>query len=131
MRSGLEWLIENGLLISLAEQYVKECNSSLVQSDRKKESARFPNLAGFCRSIGVGIGQIMEISEKYPEEYGLLCTIFEDEALNSAQSATVVSAYMKERLEWGEGEKAKTRSSFNVEDGLKLIFEHNIEEDGI
>lgn len=131
MRSGLEWLIENGLLISLAEQYVKECNSSLVQSDKKKESTRFPNLAGFCRSIGVGIGQIVEMSEKHPDEYGLLCAIFEDEALNSAQSATVVSAYMKERLEWGEGEKAKTRSSFNVEDGLKLIFEHNIEEDGI
>lgn len=130
MQPVLEWLLKNKMLISLAEQYVRECNTSSVQTDKKKENTRFPNLAGFCRSIGVGIGQIIEMSEKYPDEYGLLCAIFEDEALNSAQSATVVSAYMKERLEWGEGEKAKTRSSFSAEDGLRLIFEHNIEEDG-
>ncbi len=61
------------------------------------------------------------------EEYDALLAVFEDEALNSGLSPTVVSAYLKHRLGYGEKTEEKTAVA---SEGVKLIFEHDIFEDG-
>ena len=59
----------------------------------------------------------------------MLCAMFEDEALNSGLSATLISAYLKKHL--GYGDKAETASKSSMElEQIKLVFEHDIYEDG-
>ena len=94
----------------------------------KKERSRFPNLAGFCRKLKIGTAELEQISLEYPKQYGALLSLFEDEALNSTQSATILSAYMKEHL--GFGEKKEGGASENGAERLKIVFEHDISEDG-
>ena len=48
----------------------------------------FPNLAGFARSLGVGLGDLEKICGKYPEQYDAVLALLEDEALNCGQSPT-------------------------------------------
>ena len=123
------WLCKNGLLLPLAEQYVSECaKENSEEKGRKKESSRFPNLAGFCRTLGTGLFWLEGLEREFPEQYGALCALFEDEALNSNQSPTVISAYMKEHLGFGEGKKETSGAC--VSGDIKLIFEHDIYEDG-
>ena len=54
--------------------------------------------------------------------------MFEDEALNSELSPTVVTAYLKQRL--GYGEKQETHRASCELPELKLVFDHDIFEDG-
>ena len=126
---SISWLCKNDLLLPLAEQYVRECSTPCeVSQSKKKEATRFPNLAGFCRTLWTGLFWLPALEREYPEQYGALCALFEDEALNSNQSATVISAYMKEHLGFGEGKKERVGSC--VTGDIKLIFEHDIYEDG-
>lgn len=67
------------------------------------------------------------IEAEFPDQYDALLMLFEDEALNSAQSATILSAYMKEHL--GFGEKKEGGASVPMGD-IKLVFEHDAFEDG-
>lgn len=127
----IEWLCKNDLLLPLAEQYVRECmgEEGARPSGKKRDATgRFPNLAGFCRTLCTGLFWIEALRCEYPEQYGALCALFEDEALNSSQSATVISAYMKEHLGFGEGKKESEGAC--VSGDIKLIFEHDIYEDG-
>ena len=63
--------------------------------------------------------------QDHPHE--ILCSVLEDEALNSSISATLVSAYLKNHFGYGEKPAEKTR----VESGdIKLVFEHDILSDG-
>ena len=87
----------------------------------------FPNLAGFARSLGVGLGDLEKICGKYPEQYDAVLALLEDEALNCGQSPTILSAYLKERLDFGE--KKEGGATLPVGD-LQLVFEHDISEDG-
>jgi hypothetical protein len=86
-------------------------------------------MAGFCRYLGVGVEQFCLSMKERQEEYDMLCAMFEDEALNSGLSATLISAYLKKHL--GYGEKTDTASKSSMElDQIKLVFEHDIYEDG-
>ncbi len=118
---------ERGRLLELAEKYVAECYESSAVNEGKKSKGRFPNLAGFCRRLGIGTAQIKLLRSEYPEQYGALLSLFEDEALNSSQSATILTAYMKEHLDFGE--KKEGGATLPLGD-IKLIFEHDILEDG-
>ena len=127
----LKRICNKGELIPLAEEYVKGCRLSLEEAEsknsRSKSVDRFPNIAGFARSLGVGVSSIKNIESKWPELYGALLAIFEDEALNSDKNATILNAYIKERLNFGE--KKEGGATLPVGD-VKLVFEHDIEEDG-
>ena len=126
MPKSLKRICRRGELLSLAEEYVKECELAESRGG-KKGGGRFPNLAGFCRRLGIGVSSIKLLEGEYPEQYGALLSLLEDEALNSAQSATILSAYMKEHL--GFGEKKEGGATLPVGD-LKIVFEHDIVEDG-
>lgn len=133
-------------LLRLAERYILECTggsavSGQADSDdqdgeqklrgrtqkREGEKTRFPNLAGFCRYLGIGTEKYAELEAKYRDETGLISAAFEDEALNSGMAATLLSAYLKKRLGY-EVAPQKCDSTANGE--IKVVFEHDILADG-
>lgn len=119
---------KRGNLKRLLELYLKSCQRE-GDADAKKSTATFPNLAGFCRFIGCGLAAMELLRDGNPEVYDYVCTVLEDEALRYSVSPTVMSAYLKQRL--GLGEKPGDSGTKSTECGqLKLVFEHDILEDG-
>ncbi len=132
MRRGKRWLYgvkENekdiGDLAELARAYIESCS----REEGGKHGGRFPNMAGFCRYLGMGVEQFCLSMKERQEEYDALCAMFEDEALNSGLSATLISAYLKRHLGYGEKSEAAGKSSMEL-DQIKLVFEHDIYKDG-
>lgn len=135
----IEAACNSGSLENLAEEYIIFCHTSQSDDDEapqkssaKKKSAdkatKFPNVAGFCRYLGIGQQKYELLSKKYPEEFEKLSAIFEDEALNSEISASVLTAYMKKRLGYNDTEKSEKSE---VDTGqIRLIFDHDILADG-
>lgn len=93
----------------------------------RRTARRFPNIAGFARILGVGVSAFRIVEENWPEQYSAMLALFEDEALNSDKNATVLNTYIKERLKFGE--KKEGGALLPVGD-LKVVFEHDIAEDG-
>ncbi len=111
-------------LLLLLNEYIRSCEND---AGEKQGGARFPNLAGFCRYCCFGANELKSFAREYPCEYDIMCSIFEDEALNSKISATLVGAYLKNHFGYGEKSGERTK----VENGdFKLIFEHDIVSDG-
>ncbi len=123
---------EAGLINQLAEEYIANCRSAdnlrEGESASKKKSSRFPNVAGFCRYLGISREKYELLSKKYPEEFGKLEAILEDEALNSDVSASVLTAYLKRRLGYSDSEKSEKTELDTGQ--MRLIFEHDIFKDG-
>ena len=117
----------DGELLTLLNQYLQFCHNS-NEEKAKKDGVPFPNLAGFCRWIGCSSAELTHLQAERPTLYDRICTVLEDEALNSQLSASVLTAYLKQRLWKGDAPPEKT----SVEGGeqLRLVFEHNILEDG-
>ncbi len=114
-----------GKLPVYVEKYLRECRAA--EEDRK--AGRFPNLAGFCRWLGCGIGEVENLRLCDPAAADYLCAVMEDEALNTpAVSPTVVSAYLKRRLGYAEKPDPAVAQAECGE--VRLIFEHDITEDG-
>lgn len=105
---------EKGELFEYVEKYLEKCAGG----------EKFPNVAGFCRFCGVGQGELNELEKIYPKEYDALCSVFEDEALNSDIAVSLVGAYMKKRLGYGDEKRAESSSP------PEIIFEHDILRDG-
>ena len=132
-----------GIIERLAEEYLNFCytndskekesesdekTSTPKRKKEKEQSFRFPNIAGFCRYFGIGRSRYERLSKKYPEEFEKLLAVFEDEALNSQISPSLLTAYLKKRL--GYGDTADAEKS-EVDTGqLKLIFDHDLLSDG-
>ena len=124
----LKRICRRGELVELAERYVEECNR--ISTDcgaEKRRTRKFPNVAGFARSFGVGISAFKLIEEGWTDQYSAMLAVFEDEALNSEKNATVLNTYIKERLHFGEKKEGGASVPFG---DVKLIFEHDIGEDG-
>ena len=121
---SLESAASAGRLPKLIGQYLKFCRKS-----EEKKGGRFPNLAGFCRWMGCGMDAVEQLRLTHPEDADYLVAVMEDEALNSpVLSPTVVGAYLKRRLAYGE--RATSASSSADCGEVRLIFEHDITEDG-
>ena len=91
---------------------------------KARKEAVFPNLAGFCRFIGISTSELEEFGKSSPNEYEKILTVLEDEALNSGLSPALVSSYLKKRLGY-DGAKIQGSAS-----QLEIKFEHDIFEDG-
>lgn len=121
---SLEQAAEAGRLPKLIGRYLNFCRKA-----EEKKGGRFPNLAGFCRWMGCGMEAVESLRLSNPEAADYLVTVMEDEALNSPiLSPTVVGAYLKRRLAYGE--KAASASSSADCGEVRLVFEHDIAEDG-
>lgn len=117
----------NGRLGRKLLDYLASCRPP-PDADPKKNVGRFPNLAGFCRYLGCGLTASEELHVTHPAQYDYVCAVLEDEALNFSPSPTVTSAYLKQRL--GYGEKPDAAAAATECGSLQLIFEHDISEDG-
>lgn len=121
---------DGGEIINLLNEYILACRSDTspqsCDGGKKKESEKtvFPNLAGFCRFLGIGTSELKSLIQNYPDVYGRILTVLEDEALNSKLSPTLVSAYLKTRLGYDASRPQETSSQ------LEIKFEHDIFEDG-
>lgn len=110
--------------------FCREKGGEATGSRRGAGERFFPNMAGFCRWLGGGISLVERLKDADPEGYGLLCATLEDEALNSSVSPTLLSAYLKRRLGYGDREEgAKGRTEAECEQ-IRLVFDHDIMEDG-
>ncbi len=127
----LSRLCKHGILESMVDEYICSCHSAMsqapddTQKSRAKQKNRFANIAGLCRYVGSGVSDITALREDYPEEYDKLLAIFEDEALNSDVSPTLLSAYLKKRLGYA-ADKEQTENAKEV----RYCFEHDIFADG-
>ena len=70
--------------------------------EEREGGTSFPNVAGFCRYCGRGEEWFGEMKRKYPESGDVILTALEDAALNADRSPTLVTAYLKHRLGYGE-----------------------------
>ena len=125
--SDIERACLEGCLDALAEEYISFCKRAAdgEKKPSKKSGGRFPNVAGFCRYFRIGASEYECLAKKHPAEFEKLYAAFEDEALNSDVSPTVLSAYMKKRLGYDR------ENDREISDGqLKIVFDHNIMEDG-
>ena len=127
---SVEEACERGELYKFLEDYINFCTESCeIDADAKKSSKKskrnFPNIAGFCRFCHIGICEYEYLASKYPSEFQKLQAVFEDEALNSEISPTILAAYLKKWIGYEKNVKGE------VQDGqLKIIFDHDIWEDG-
>ena len=114
----------DGTLSKKLKKYLWDCRPP-EDADPKKDPGRLPTLAGFCGSLGCGIGAAAELKQGFPDLFDYVAAVLEDEALNSGRSPALLNAYLKERL--GYGDKPEKE---NDGDGVQLIFAHDILEDG-
>ena len=115
---------KDGTLSKKLKKYLRDCRPP-EDADPKKEPGRLPTLAGFCGSLGCGIGAAAELKQAFPDLFDYVAAILEDEALNSGRSPALLNAYLKEHL--GYGDKPEKE---NDGDGIQLVFAHDILEDG-
>jgi hypothetical protein len=118
---------DGGEITKLLEQYLLLCRTDCENDDGKKKKckdATFPNLAGFCRFIGISTSELEAYGEKFSTEYERILTVLEDEALNSGLSPALVSSYLKKRLGYDGTNQAPKSPQ------LEIKFEHDIFEDG-
>ncbi len=112
--------------------YIAECRGETPPecgARGERRGTRIPNVAGFCRHIGRGLGYFYSLRESDPEVFGRICAVLEDEALNSGISASILSVYLKARLSGPYDTEAPESTSLDS-GGLTLIFDHDIEADG-
>ena len=119
--------VKSKSLAELLDQYLKSCSGGDGQTGKKSDQ-RFPNLAGFCRSLGCGLGAFSQLTDVYPNYADWISAVFEDETLNASLSPTLLSAYLKRRL--GYADKEKVDESETDCGLMRLVFEHDITEDG-
>lgn len=112
-------------LPALLNAYLEFCKQK-KEEDAKKQAELFPNLAGFCRWLGCGTEEFAKLEKLHPRLCDRILAILEDEALNSQLSSSTLNAYLKQRL-WREEDE---RTEVNADPQLRLIFEHDILEDG-
>lgn len=118
---------DGGEITKLLEQYLLLCRTDGENDDGKKKKSKdaiFPNLAGFCRFIGISTSELEAYGEKFSTEYERILTVLEDEALNSGLSPALVSSYLKKRLGYDGTNQAPKSPQ------LEIKFEHDIFEDG-
>ena len=122
-------LKRSGALGERVEEYIRSCDAPRGESEARSKRAslgRLPNLAGLCRYLGTGLGDLKAFSVKYPREYDNLLAIFEDEVLNYDTSSTMLTAYLKKRLCYADEPADEPEKITEV----RYCFEHDITRDG-
>lgn len=100
-------------LITLLEEYLEEVTA------QPTKKGGFPSVAGFCRHIGISVSRFRELRSRFPEEFELAGAYFEDAALSSGATATLIGMYLKHYSFW------------NDERPLEVECDHDIFDDGV
>ena len=124
----VERMFRESSIIEQAERYVSGC---LEHGQQLGDRALFPNLAGFGRAMGIGLGELQRLGGQYPEVYDAILAVLEDGALNAeripGKSALLAMTYFRRRLGY-EQSKAEVKQESTKE--VRVVFDHDIEEDG-
>ncbi len=83
-----------------------------------------PNIAGFCRSLGVGVSEFDGLRRSHPDIHGILLAAFEDVALNADVPASILSLYLRGRLDYND------RGREEADAPTAVMFEHDVMRDG-
>ncbi len=110
---------DDGSVLQLAADYIMQ----------DREGTALPNIAGFCRSLGVGVSEFEGLRSSHPEIHSALCAVFEDEALNSRVSPSVLALYLRGRLDYGD-RRGSEEEKKEVDAPLTVVFEHDVLDDG-
>ncbi len=125
---SVERMFRDSSIIEQAERYVSGC---LEHGQQLGDRALFPNLAGFGRAMGIGLGELKRLGGQYPAVYDAILAVLEDGALNAeripGKSALLAMTYFRRRLGY-EQPKAEVKQESAKE--VRVIFDHDIEEDG-
>ena len=124
----VERMFRDSSIIEQAERYVSGC---LEHGQQLGDRALFPNLAGFGRALGIGLGELQRLGGQYPAVYDAILAVLEDGALNAeripGKSALLAMTYFRRRLGYEQPRSdAKQESSKEV----RVVFDHDIGEDG-
>lgn len=126
-RSLLEKLADEKEIDTVLGDYILSCRQEA--GGNPKSAGRIPNVAGFCRFLGVTLSDFDRLRSTRPEIHGAICAALEDEALNSQMTATILSIYLKHRL--GYSDDKREEKSVTDTGQLRLIFDHDAFEDGV
>ncbi len=126
-RTVLERLADEDKMADALGDYISRCRFEC--GGNPKSAGRIPNVAGFCRFLGVTLSDFDRLKSTRPEIHGAICAALEDEALNSQMTATILSIYLKHRL--GYSEERHEERSVTDSGQLRLIFDHDAFEDGV
>ena len=81
--------------------------------------------------MGIGLGELQRLGGQYPEVYDAILAVLEDGALNAeripGKSALLAMTYFRRRLGY-EQSKAEVKQESTKE--VRVVFDHDIEEDG-
>lgn len=105
-------------LIKAIADYIDECSAK--DSESKSKKICFPNVAGFCRFAGIPVSDYLALKKRFPFEGELSAAYFEDAALNSGATATLLGLYLKHYGFWSDD-----RAGFEVD------CDHDIFADGV
>ena len=100
-------------LLANIKAYIDECKNA----DTKRPV--FANVAGFCRFAGISVGEFLGLKRRFPAEFESAGAYFEDAALNSNATATLVGMYLRQYGFWGAP----------IEDDV--VCDHDMIADGI
>ncbi len=95
---------------------LREYIDSVLSSERKHP---FPNLAGFCRHIGISANELFSLKKKRPNDFSSVMLELEDAALNSGATASLINLYLRQYGFW------KPQSEDDI------FCDHDMLEDGI
>jgi hypothetical protein len=120
-RDGYRELIDacrRGVLTELAEEYLRSC-----PMECESEEA-FPNVAGFCRYLGIGVRELEALRAEEGSEVEKVYALLEDAALSHrhAVAVSLLGDYLKKRIGYGE--------SGGGDGEIRAVFEHDIGRDG-
>ena len=105
-------------LIKAIADYIDECGAK--DSESKSKKICFPNVAGFCRYAGIPVSDYLGLKKRFPSEGELAAAYFEDAALNSGATATLLGLYLKHYGFWS-GEKTE----------FEVDCDHDLFADGV
>ena len=120
-------MFEDGSIFGRAEAYVNACLEGTEQGER----AQFPNLAGFGRALGIGLGELQRLGKLHPTVYDAILAVLEDGALNTdripGKSALLAMNYFRRRLGY---EPVRAEPKADGERAVRVIFDHDVSTDG-
>ena len=100
-------------LLAAIEEYIEDCRG------KELKKPIFANVAGFCRFSGMSVNQFMQLKRRFPTDFEAAGAYFEDAALNSGATATLIGLYLRQYGFWGAP----------VED--EVSCDHDIYADGV
>ena len=93
---------------------VRSYTDSCAEKNEELKKPIFPNVAGFCRSVGISVSAFRSLARRFPDDYLTALAFFEDAAINSGATASLISLYLKEYDCWGQTEEDEIHCDHDI-----------------